>query len=308
MERYVGAQKVRDSPGSQHIEVDDAASLADGPPSVQHLRMLTRYDGRFSGRVSTSEAQSGHQNGAIGPTRLLNSARICGKQDDAQPSSRKSKHRQTAFWKTVGSIFGFFLAGQSRLSQTNDYADVFLALFAALGHFMLVKHLNGRPVDTSFLTQTQVSAASILLSTIFKAALTASMGMCFAQHLWYLLRGTAMSLSTVEMLFVIRTDMLALLNPRGIRRAPLLFLMALLVWCIGLATIYPPGALIVVFQAQEFTEHRNLSVMNPPLPLHLDLAGDDNFPTLSGVALQTGAAGAGVGEPENPPYRYFSYG
>ena len=172
---------------------------------------------------------------------------------------------------------------------------------------MLFKHLNGRPVDTSFLMQTQVSAVSILLSTIFKTALTASMGMCFAQHLWYLLRGTAMSLSTVEMLFVIRKNILALLNPQGIRRAPLLFLMAMLIWCIGLATIYPPGALIVVFQAQEFTESRNLSVMNPPLPLYLDLAGDENFPTLSGVALETMAPGGYPGEPENPPSRYFVY-
>ncbi|KAH6870614.1 hypothetical protein BKA58DRAFT_385377 [Alternaria rosae] len=254
--------------------------------------MFTRYDGSPSGRVSTSEVQSYHQNRVTGPTRPLNSARVCKKPDDAQHSLRKSKHRQTTFWKTVGTVLGFFLT----------------ALFAALGHFMLVKHLSGRPVDTSFLTQTQVSAVSILLSTIFKAALTASMGMCFAQHLWYLLRGTAMSLSTVEMLFVIRTNILALLNPHGIRRAPLLFLMALLIWCIGLATIYPPGALIVVFQAQEFTESRNLSVMNPPLPLHLDLAGDDNFPTLSGDALSLGAMGSAVGEPENPPYRYFSYG
>lgn len=308
MEGNVGAPIVGESPGSQHCDVDDAARFAGGPPSVQYLRMFTRYDGNPTGRVNTSVVQPDHQNGAIGPTRLPNSPRTCNKRDDAESSSQKRKHRQTAFWKTLGSIFGFFLAGQSRLSQTNDCTDDFRALFAALGHFMLVKHLDRRPVDTSFLTQTQVSAVSILLSTIFKAALTASMGMCFAQHLWYLLRGTAMSLSTVEMLFVIRTDILALLNPQGIRRAPLLFLMALLVWCIGLATIYPPGALIVVFQAQEFTESRNLSVMNPPLPLHLDLAGDDNFPTLSGVALETGAVGALVGEPENPPYRYFSYG
>jgi len=172
---------------------------------------------------------------------------------------------------------------------------------------MLFKHLNGRQVDTSFLTQTQVSAVSILLSTIFKAALTASMGMCFAQHLWYLLRGTAMSLSTVEMLFVIRTNIIALLNPHGIRRAPLLFLMALLIWCVGLATVYPPGALIVVFKAQEFTEPRNLSVMNPPLPLHLDLAGVEDFPTLGGHTLTSGSEASPMGAQQNPELRWFSY-
>jgi len=172
---------------------------------------------------------------------------------------------------------------------------------------MLSKHLNGRPVDTSFLTQTQVSAVSILLGTIFKAALTASMGMCFAQHLWYLLRGTTMTLSTVEMLFVIRTNIIALLNPHGIRRAPLLFLMALLIWCVGIATVYPPGALVVVFKPQDFTEPRNLSVMNPPLPLHLDLAGYDNFPTLGGYAVKSGNEASPIGAPQNPELRWFSY-
>lgn len=307
MEESVAVTAVCDSPGSQHSAIDDAASFADGSPSVQNLRMFTRYDGSPSGRVSTSEVQSYHQNRATGPTRPLNSARICNKPDDAQPSLRKSKHRQTTFWKTVGTILRFFLIGQSRLSHTHDPTDVLRALFAALGHFMLVEHLNGRPVDTSFLMQTQVLAVSILLSTIFKAALTASIGMRFAQHLWYLLRGTAMSLSTVEMLFVIRTNILALINPHGIRRAPLLFLMALLIWCVGLATVYPPGALIVVFQAQEFTEPRNLSVMNPPLPLHLDLAGDDNFPTLGGDAVTSGRVASPIGALQNPELRWFSY-
>src|SRR4051794_22884842 len=81
-------------------------------------------------------------------------------------------------------------------------ADCTEALLSALGHYLLVRNLNGKPVDTSYLTQSQVSAVSILLTTIFKAALTASMGTCFAQHLWYLLRGTTMSLSTIEMLFI----------------------------------------------------------------------------------------------------------
>jgi hypothetical protein len=149
-----------------------------------------------------------------------------------------------------------------------------------LGHFLLVKSLNGTLVDTSYLTQAQVSAVSILLTTIFKAALTASTGICFAQHLWFILRGTATSLSTIEKLFVIRTNLLALGDLRVIWRAPLLFLMALLVWCLGLATIYPPGALIVTFEAHTITENHNMSVMNPPVPRNLNFANNAGFPTL----------------------------
>jgi hypothetical protein len=308
MEEIARAPTVRGGPGPEHCGIDDIVTFDYGSPSVQDQCMSNRNDQSSSNRASTFGVQPDQQNESTSPTSPINSARIWNKPNDPHPSSRKSENRRTAFWKNVGTIVGFFLTGQSRMSHTHARTDFPRALFAALGHFILVKHLNGRPVDTSFLTQTQVSAVSILLSTIFKAALTASMGMCFTQHLWYLLRGTAMSLSTIETLFVIRTNMLALLSPQGIWRAPLLFFMALLIWSVGLATIYPPAALIVVFQAHTFTEPHNLSVMNPPLPLHLDLAGEDNFPTLSGDALTDGKEAAASGAPENPDLRWFSYG
>jgi hypothetical protein len=168
--------------------------------------------------------------------------------------------------------------------------------------------LDGKLTDTSYLTQSQVSAVSILLTTVFKAALTASLGICFAQHLWFVLGGDATSLSTIEKLFAFRTNILALSHLRSIRRAPLLFLMALLVWCLGLATVYPPGALIVISQAHSFTENYNMSVMNPPVPKDLDLAGNATFPTLvnNGYSFST----TDIREADKPisRQRMFSYG
>jgi hypothetical protein len=125
------------------------------------------------------------------------------------------------------------------------------------------------------------------LTTIFKAALTASTGICFAQHLWFILRGNAMSLSAIEKLFVFRTNILVLGDLRSIWRAPLLFLMALLIWCLGIATIYPPGALIVTFEVHSYTENRNVSVMNPPVPQKLNLGGNDTFPQLTSSGFST---------------------
>jgi hypothetical protein len=118
---------------------------------------------------------------------------------------------------------------------------------------------------------------------MFKAALTASIGICFAQHLWFVLSGNATSLLTIEKIFSFRTNILALSHLRSIRRAPLLFLMALLVWCLGLATLYPPGALIVIFEAHTLTENYNMSVMNPSVPQNIRFSDDDvTFPTLGG--------------------------
>ncbi|KAH9872612.1 hypothetical protein J1614_005005 [Plenodomus biglobosus] len=183
---------------------------------------------------------------------------------EAKDSQPTSSHRAMR-WKSVGMTIGF----------------LFTALLSALGHYLLVRNLDGTITDTSYLTQSQVSAISILLTTIFKAALTACVGICFAQHLWFILSGNATSLSTIEKLFVFRTNIVALGHLRSMLRAPLLFLMALLIWCLGLATIYPPGALIVMLEAHTFTENYNMSVMNPPVPQDLDLAGIRAFPILS---------------------------
>jgi hypothetical protein len=90
-----------------------------------------------------------------------------------------------------------------------------------------------------------------------------------------------MSLLAIEKLFVFRTNILVLGDLRSIWRAPLLFLMALLVWCLGIATIYPPGALIVTFEAHKYTEPRNVSVMNPPVPQELNLTGSAKVPGLT---------------------------
>ena len=127
MEEIVAVSTVSDIGESQCGDVDDAASIGDRLPSVQDLRMFIRYDGSPSGRVNTSEVQSDHQAGATGsarPSRPFNSTHICNKPNDAQPSSRQNKHRQNAIWKTVGTILGFFLTGQSRLSHTYDPTDV----------------------------------------------------------------------------------------------------------------------------------------------------------------------------------------
>jgi hypothetical protein len=120
-----------------------------------------------------------------------------------------------------------------------------------------------------------------------------------------------MPLSAIEKLFVFRTNILVLGDLRSIWRAPLLFLMALLVWCLGLATIYPPGSLVVTFEAYTSTENYNVPVMNPPVPQGLDIsvgAMDLNeiFPTLieGGVSF--------ISVPDNDKDRWqtltFGYG
>lgn len=120
---------------------------------------------------------------------------------------------------------------------------------------------------------------------MFKAAITACVGLCFAQHLWYILRGAATPISLIEKLFILQNNLFAIGDIRVVRRAPLLFAMALFGWCLGIATIYPPGALIITLEPYTFIEDRNISVMNPPVPLDFNPFMEDEYlqyPRLSG--------------------------
>ena len=69
----------------------------------------------------------------------------------------------------------------------------------------------------------------------------------------------------------------------------MLILMALFVWCLGLATIYPLGALVVTFEAYTFTKEFNISVMNLLILCNLDFT-KYSFLTLSfgGINFQAG--------------------
>lgn len=89
-----------------------------------------------------------------------------------------------------------------------------------------------------------------------------------------------MPLNMIETLFTLRTNVLAMCDLRSTWRAPFLLLMALFVWCLGIATIYPPGGLVITFEPYTSAESSNMSVMNPPIPRDLDFASNASFPTL----------------------------
>ena len=90
-----------------------------------------------------------------------------------------------------------------------------------------------------------------------------------------------MPIDTIERFFVLRNNIFALCDLRSTWRSPTLIAMALSVWCLGLATIYPPGALIVSIEPYTSTDKLEMAVTNPSIPRDLDFAGADSFPTLA---------------------------
>jgi hypothetical protein len=66
----------------------------------------------------------------------------------------------------------------------------------------------------------------------------------------------------------------------------MLFFMALFVWCLGIATIYPPGALTVGLLPSTSTSGMEVLSMNRPLSTEFDpntFAKPEPFPTLAAL-------------------------
>ncbi|KAF2745377.1 hypothetical protein M011DRAFT_479202 [Sporormia fimetaria CBS 119925] len=179
-----------------------------------------------------------------GKKRSLPQAQKLG--DDASTAQESAGRTH---WYTVVFIIGPFLVG----------------LAFAVGHFCFFQFLNGRPVDDFAIGQSFVSTISLLLITAFRLCMVGCVGLCFAQHLWYVLRRTALPIFRVEQLFSVRSNPLILGNPRLLWTAPMLFSMAVYIWFIELAAVYPPGALVVESKPFLSVQETNIPVVNAPI-------------------------------------------
>lgn len=121
--------------------------------------------------------------------------------------------------------------------------DVSLALVIAVIHLLIFRYLDGKRTDG--IPQSYVTTASNIMATLFGASLIASLAIAFTQYLWQLMRKTSMKVINIERLFTIRINPFLLFNPAVVRCTPVLFLCAVLIWSVHIATSFPPGALTV---------------------------------------------------------------
>lgn len=108
------------------------------------------------------------------------------------------------------------------------------------------------------LHQSYVTIISLSLSAAFRAGITGSVALSFAQHLWWQLRRKAFSIKRIEQLFNLRSNPFELTRLRGFFASPTLFIMAVFMWLVPLAVIYPPSALTVSSRA--YTTNKELEV------------------------------------------------
>ncbi|KAJ8108732.1 hypothetical protein OPT61_g7964 [Boeremia exigua] len=174
---------------------------------------------------------------------------VLGEPDRSQ---RSSVWQQA--WITPASIVGFYT----------------IALLCAIAHFCVFNYLDGRvayqgsepvPFPSTSIPQSYVTTVSLVLVTAFRAALVASIGVCYTQYLWCILRRRTLEVEVIEELFQIRANVLRLLNWALVRCTPSLVLVATLSWIIPIATIYPPGALTVGIEMRTVEQQFMASVI-----------------------------------------------
>jgi len=130
---------------------------------------------------------------------------------------------------------------------------------------VLFTKLDGHIADGHLapIRQSLVTASSLILTTLFRASLLGSAGMCFAQMLWYTLRERLLPISTIEGLFQIRSNPFELFNIHTIRRCTGLASVALYIWLVPVAVTFPPGALTIAATPFSSMENFNVSTINP---------------------------------------------
>ena len=112
---------------------------------------------------------------------------------------------------TIALIVVFFVTGTCMSPllwrATTSYQ---LAVLLAVAHAIFYVHLNGTFAENRLLEQSEVIAISLLITTLFKACLVASVGLSFTQHLWMIFRRRLLRIAQIEQLFHIRSNPLEL--------------------------------------------------------------------------------------------------
>lgn len=119
-----------------------------------------------------------------------------------------------------------------------------IAVATAVGHFLYCLFLNSRTVAET-IPQTWNNAISVTFAHLFSATLAASASTAFTQLLWWFLRRRSLSLAKVDALFALNSSATNLYRLSILKAVPVLWFFGLVIPLISVATIFPPGSLVI---------------------------------------------------------------
>lgn len=124
------------------------------------------------------------------------------------------------------------------------FGGLFVAISTAAIHYYYGHQLDGRFVDES-IPQSWNTALSVAFAHVFATALATSVSTSYTQLLWWFLRRRSLSVSRIDALFSLNSSALNLYRLSLLKTTPALWFCGLLIPLISIATIFPPGSLVV---------------------------------------------------------------
>lgn len=126
---------------------------------------------------------------------------------------------------------------------------------------MFLKILDGKNIDDEGnFSQGWVTSDSNLVTNMFKTSSCGALSVAFTQYLWRIMRTCTLKNSHINTPHGIRNNLFLLTYPSIIKITPILFMIAILIWLIFIAIIYPPRALTV--SSEPFSRSQQILVPN----------------------------------------------
>ncbi|TVY14894.1 hypothetical protein LARI1_G006393 [Lachnellula arida] len=171
-------------------------------------------------------------------------------------------------------------------------ACYFIAVMIAISHLLLFRYIDGKEADGPHRVapQSYITTASNILANVFGFALRAALAIAFAQYLWHIFRVSTMKVSTIELLFTIRTNIFMLLRPVVIQTSPVLFALSVLVWASQVVTSFPPGAITVITSQKTTYEMRSVPNYDATFMGNKSGADAERY-SLTGLVVEPGPDG-----------------
>ena len=164
------------------------------------------------------------------------------------------------------------------MSSVVELTNSTSALGLACVHLGIFYWLDEKEVSET-IQQAYVSTLSLFLVNAFRTFLAASLGMSFTQILWKSLRERPMRLRDIDSFMSVLANPLYLCNLQLVVASPVPFLCAVVAWCIPIAAIFPPGALVVGSKTLSFLTNTTVPSFDPGVAGNGTWAGlvDDNL-------------------------------
>lgn len=118
----------------------------------------------------------------------------------------------------------------------------------ALLHLWLFIYISGKNADglDRVAPQTYISTSSNILANAFSFFLKTALATAFVQYLWRLLRVQTMTVSTIEALFGLKSNIFQIFTSATIRATPVLCVLSVMMTSMAVVVSFPPGAINVV--------------------------------------------------------------